>query len=77
MRVAHAEREPRGFEREVQPLRPDRIELREIELLEDVEQHQRGEPLPVRRQFDHIEPAIVRADRRDDVAVVARQILGG
>ena len=48
----------------------------EIELLEDVQQHQRGQPLPVRRQFDHVEPAIVRADRRDDFALVARQILG-
>ena len=77
VRVAHREGEPRGFEREVQALRADRIELAEIELLEDVEQHQRGQPLPVRRQFDHVEPAIVRRDRRDDVAAMAREIFRG
>ena len=75
--VAHAEREPRGLEREMQPLRPCRIELADIELFENVQQHQCGEPLPVRRQLDDVEPAIVRADRRDDVAMVAREIVGG
>ena len=61
----------------MQPLGSRRIELADIELLEDVEQHQRGEPLPVRRQLDHVEPAIVRRDRRHDVAAMAREIVRG
>ena len=64
VRVAHRIGEPRGFEHEVEALGPDRIEHGEIELLQDVEQHQRGQPLPVRRNFQHVEPAIVGRDRR-------------
>ena len=56
---------------------PERIERGEIEILQDVEHHQRGEPLPVRRNLDQIEPAIIGRDRRHRVAAMAREIVRG
>ena len=61
--VAHRISEPRGFERDMRALGALRIERGDIEVFEDVEQHKRREPLPVRRQFDNIEAAIIRRDR--------------
>src|SRR5664280_3576258 len=55
----------------------ERIERLEIEVLQNVEHHQRGEALPVRRQLDEVEATIIARDRRDGVAVVARKILCG
>ena len=37
VRVAHAEREPRGLEHQMEALGAGRVELRQIEILEDVE----------------------------------------
>ena len=55
----------------------ERIERGEIEALEDVEQHQRGQALTVGRQLDHVETAIVGGDRLDHVAAMSGEILGG
>src|SRR5215470_9208494 len=55
----------------------ERIERGEIEALQDVEQHQRGQTLRVGRQFQHVETAIIRADRRDHLAAMTRKVLGG
>ena len=54
---------------------PTGSSLATIELLEDVEQHQCREPLPVRRQLDHIEAAIIRRDRGDDIATMLRKVV--
>ena len=77
MRVAHRKAEPRRFQHQMKSLGPERIERLEVEILQDVEHHQRGEPLPVRRHFDEIEAAIIGRDRRDRIAAVAREILRG
>ena len=59
----------------MESLGPERIERLDVEILQDVEHHQRGEPLPVRRDLDQIEPAIIGRDRRHHIAAVAREIL--
>ncbi len=73
--VAHRIAQPRGLQHQMEPLRAERIERLEIEVFQDVEHHQRGEPLPVRRDLDQIEPAIIGRDRRHGVAAMAREIL--
>ena len=73
--IAHRERVPRRFEHDVEALGAGRIERGEIEPLEDVQHHQRGEPLPVRRHLDHVESAVVGADRLGGLAAMARQIV--
>ena len=75
VRVANGKAEPRGFQHQMETLGAERIERGEIEILQDVEHHQRGEPLPVRRNLDQIEPAIIGRDRRHRVAAMAREIL--
>ena len=75
MGIANRERHAGGFEREVQPLRSVGIEGGQIEMLEDIEEYERHQPLSVRRQFHHIEPAIIRCDRGDRFAAVLCEIL--
>jgi hypothetical protein len=69
--VAHGIGEPRRLEREMEALGAERVERGEIETLQNVEQHQRGQSLGVGRQFQHVETAITwwrsaRRPRRDD-----------
>ena len=77
VRVAHRIGEPRGFERDVEAVGAERIERGEIEALEDVEQHQRGQALAVGRQLEYVETAIVAGDRLDHVAAMGGEVLGG
>ena len=62
--VAHREAHARRLQHQMEAIRPERIELRQIEVFQDVERHQRGEALRVRRNLDEIDAAIVGRDRR-------------
>jgi hypothetical protein len=75
--VAHGIRQPRRFEREVKTVGAEGIERGQIEALQDVEQYQRGQPLRIGRQFQHVETAIIGADGRDHFAAMAGEILSG
>ena len=77
MRVAHAIGHARRFQHDMETLGAERLERGHVEILQDIEQHQRGEALPVRRQFENVEAAIIGRDRRDDFAAVAGEILLG
>ena len=41
--------EASGFELKMETLRPERRQRLDVEILQDVQHHQGGEPLPVRR----------------------------
>ncbi len=58
----------------MQPLGAERGERGEIEVLEDIEEHQRGDALPIGRQFHDVEPAIVGGDGRCHFAPVGGEI---
>jgi hypothetical protein len=75
MGIAHTIGEPGRLERDMQAFRPVRIERSQVEAFENIEQHQRGEALAVGRQFHHVEPAIIRCDRRRRFAAMAREII--
>ena len=75
--VAHRKAQARGLQHQMEAVGAERIERGEIEILQDVEHHQRGEPLPVRRNFDQVEAAIVGRDRRHRLAAMAREIFRG
>ena len=66
--------EPRALEHEVKAIGTERIELSEIKLLQDVEQHQCGQSLRVGRQLENVQAAIVGGDRGDDFAAMPRKI---
>ncbi len=53
-----------------------RIELPEIEVLQNVEHHQRGDALPVGRDLGEVEAAITRGNRRDDFTAMAGEVFG-
>jgi len=77
MSVAHGIGEPRRLERQMEAVGTERIKRGEIEALHDVEQHQRGQALRIGRQFQHVETAIIGADRRDRLAAMTSKVLGG
>src|SRR5699024_12716046 len=61
--------------RSMETLGAKRRELRHIEVLEDVEQHQRGDALAVRRQLETIEATVVGRHRRLRLAAMAGEVL--
>ena len=69
--VAHGIGETRRLERDMEALGAERVERGKIEALQDVEQYQRGQALGVGGQFQHVEPAVIRGDRRDELATMA------
>ena len=73
--IADTDSEPCGLERDMKPWRAHRIKIFEIKLFEDIQQHERGNALSVRRQLYDIEPSILRRDRLDGVAFVVGEIL--
>ena len=75
--VAYRKAKPRCFQHQMEALRPKRIERGEIEVFQNVEHHQRGEPLPVRRNLNEIEPAVIGRDRSYGITAMAREILRG
>ena len=64
-RGAVAIAEAGGFRLQMQAFRPQRIEARELEALQDVEDEQRDDPLPVGRALVDVEAPVVGADRLD------------
>ena len=77
MGIAHGIGEPRRLERDMETVGAERVQRREIEALEDVEQHQCRQTLGIGRQFQHVEPAIVRGDGCNHLAAMAGEILLG
>src|SRR6476646_11732813 len=54
-----------------------RIERRDVEVLQNIEHHQCGEPLRVRRNLDEVQSTIVCRNRLNLVATMAEEILRG
>ena len=75
--IANRIGEARGLEREMQSFGAESIESREIEPLQDVEQHQRGQPLGIGWQLQNVEAAIVGGDGCDHLAPMISKVAGG
>ncbi len=75
MRVAHRVSKPRRLQHQMEALGPERIERGKVEILQDVEHHQRGEALPVRRDLEQVEAAVIGRDRRHHIAAMLGEIL--
>src|SRR6516225_10941143 len=58
-------------------IRAERVQRTNVKVLQDVEHHQRSEPLCIWRNLHEVEPAIIGRNRRNRVAAMAREILRG
>ena len=61
----------------MESLRAERIERGEVEALQDIEQHERGQTLAVGRQFQDVQTTVIGGDRRDDLPTMSDEVLGG
>src|SRR5262249_18075593 len=77
MSITYGIGKPRSFERQMEAIRTERIERREIETLEDIEHQQRRQALAVGRQFQDVQATVIRGNRRDDLAAMASEVLRG
>src|SRR5262249_13044094 len=59
----------------MKPVRAEWVHRTDVEILQDVEHYQRGEPLCIRRNLHQVEPAIIGRNRRNRVTAMAREIL--
>src|SRR6476659_10113805 len=59
----------------MKPVHAKRVQRTNVEVLQDVEHHQRSEPLCIRRNLHQVESAIIGRNRRNRVAAMAREIL--
>src|SRR5262245_17072117 len=72
--VAHGIAQASGFEHKMEAIGAKRIKRSDIEVLKDVQHHQRGEPLRIWRDLDELQPAVVGRDGSHHLAAVSREI---
>ncbi len=77
MAVAVGEGELLGLDGEVDPIGPQGREGREVEAFEEVELREEQEALRDGGRLVHGDAAVVRRDRRDDLGLLAGEVLGG
>src|SRR5262245_29714956 len=72
--VAHGIAQASSFEHKMEAIGAKRIKRSDLEVLKDVQHHQRGEPLRIWRNLDELQPAVVGRDGSHHLAAVAREI---
>jgi hypothetical protein len=60
----------------MEALGPERLKRTHVEIFQNVERHQRGEALPVRRQFAQVKAAVIRRNGRRCLALVRGDVGG-